>query len=181
MPHYHWPYPPPPQQPFQDPYYNHHHHHQELYAPQTYTQQATAAAATPLPPSYEESMALFIQTLLPGIDTQSVTAILKATSLSISTVLIGIIYTKRRYPYNVRLVNLVVGFALANKFNDDNTFTNRSWSTASGVAVEELNREEKQWLEDIKWGLSVVNFEAEILALEQFWETWIQRNCYFVY
>ncbi|KAG5420441.1 hypothetical protein I9W82_002322 [Candida metapsilosis] len=170
LPQYHWPSFST-QQPLHDPYYQH-HHHQQVYAPQVYAPQIQP----PPPPSYEESMASFIQSLLPGIDTSSITATLRATNLSISTVLIGIIYTKRRYPYNVRLANLIVGFALANKFNDDNTFTNRSWSTASGVAVEELNREEKQWLEDIKWGL-LVNAE-DIWALEQYWESF-QRNCYY--
>jgi len=82
-----------------------------------------------------------------------------------------------RYGFNVSFVKVVVALMLANKFNDDNTFTNKSWSDASGIPVEVLNREEKVWLEDIKWSL-LVN-ESDIWALEQYWESWI-RNYYYM-
>ncbi|CCG23334.1 Clg1 cyclin-like protein [Candida orthopsilosis Co 90-125] len=176
---------------------------QQVHAPQLYHPaplQQPHQYQTQTSPSWEPSdfpmevMLSFIKLVIrekqEGFD-KAVSSLLYATRLPKSTIFIGLVYLNQRFPgYNASsynsegkvssLVNLVVALMLANKFNDDNTFTNKSWSDATGLPIEVLNKEEKQWLEEIKWGLSVVNFEADILALEEYWETLIQRNCFLV-
>lgn len=47
--------------------------------------------------------------------------------------------------------NLMIAFILANKFNDDKTFTNKSWSIATNLELIEINNLEKKWLEKFNW------------------------------
>ncbi|KAH3682363.1 hypothetical protein WICPIJ_006677 [Wickerhamomyces pijperi] len=41
---------------------------------------------------------------------------------------------------------IVISLILANKANDDNTFTNKSWSCATGLPIQAINKTEVQWL-----------------------------------
>ena len=56
--------------------------------------------------------------------------------------------------------NLVVAFVLANKFNDDKTFTNKSWAQATGMDLMTINQYEKNWLKMFGWRLFEDKFEA---------------------
>ncbi|CCK68502.1 Clg1p KNAG_0B00540 [Huiozyma naganishii CBS 8797] len=49
--------------------------------------------------------------------------------------------------------NVILGFVLANKFNDDKTFTNSSWSQASSLELSVINQLERHWLEVFEWDL----------------------------
>ncbi|AMD22436.1 HGR097Wp [Eremothecium sinecaudum] len=60
---------------------------------------------------------------------------------------------------NVIYQNLMIAFVLANKFNDDKTFTNRSWSQATGMNVEIINAYEREWLAALNWRLFEDGFE----------------------
>jgi hypothetical protein len=90
--------------------------------------------------------------------------VLSATRLPRATVVLSLVYLSKRwamkdlelghekssgYIYRMSVVSLL----LANKFHDDNTFTNRSWSQATGIAVGELTTLEADWLQKISWSL----------------------------
>ncbi|CAL1696819.1 unnamed protein product [Somion occarium] len=49
----------------------------------------------------------------------------------------------------------VAALMLANKFVDDNTYTNKTWSEVSGIALEELNKMEREFLMGIDFSLYV--------------------------
>lgn len=123
----------------------------------------------------------------PSADFESlVVSVLFATRLPNSTIIIALEYMNQRFSSNEEItsqnlneqeifVYLIVALILANKFNDDNTFTNKSWSGATGLDLMMLNKYERTWLEEAKWSLNVVSFEANILTLEQCWKTWLEK------
>ena len=47
----------------------------------------------------------------------------------------------------------IISFILANKFNDDRTFTNKSWSQASAIPLSDINLLERNWLSVLQWRL----------------------------
>ncbi|KAK7688018.1 hypothetical protein QCA50_008388 [Cerrena zonata] len=49
----------------------------------------------------------------------------------------------------------VAALMLANKFVDDNTYTNKTWSEVSGISLEELNKMEREFLMGIDFSLYV--------------------------
>ncbi|GEQ72199.1 hypothetical protein JCM33374_g5886 [Metschnikowia sp. JCM 33374] len=114
----------------------------------------------------------------------SFVAILHATRLPKSTIIIALEYINQRYSNSPSVslqdsdmfVKIVVALVLANKFNDDNTFTNKSWCGASGVKIDVLNSMEKAWLAAVNWNLNVVNFQSNIETLEECWTSWVQKQ-----
>ena len=54
---------------------------------------------------------------------------------------------------NVIYQNSMIAFILANKFNDDKTFTNKSWSQATGMDIQLINEYERTWLNVFEWSL----------------------------
>ncbi|ORX52391.1 hypothetical protein DM01DRAFT_1336759 [Hesseltinella vesiculosa] len=90
-------------------------------------------------------------------------SILQATQLSESVVLLSLKYVAillRNQPYlrgaegsEYRLYT--VALMLANKFLDDNTFTNKTWSDISGMKVFELNLMELEFLQVLKFALFI--------------------------
>lgn len=89
--------------------------------------------------------------------------VLTATRMPKATILLALVYLSKRWklghipstPSSVHPVYkmLVVALLLANKFNDDNTFTNTSWHEATGIPVRDLSLIESDWLRIIKWSL----------------------------
>ncbi|CAO3697667.1 unnamed protein product [Rhizopus stolonifer] len=85
--------------------------------------------------------------------------ILRTTQISSSCVLIALFYIYRlRFAYPIiqnstgsesRL--FTTALILANKFLDDNTFTNKSWSQVSGIPVYELNLMEMEFLSALQY------------------------------
>ncbi|KAF9033082.1 hypothetical protein BDZ89DRAFT_1063145 [Hymenopellis radicata] len=49
----------------------------------------------------------------------------------------------------------VAGLMMANKFLDDNTYTNRTWSDVSGISLAEINRMEREFLQGVDYDLYV--------------------------
>lgn len=111
-------------------------------------------------------------------------SVLFATRLPKLTIVIGLEYMNQRfYPALLELESmsehdvfcqLIVALVLANKFNDDNTFTNKLWCGATGLLLTQLNQQEAAWLAAVKWNLNVVNFELNILTLEECWRSWME-------
>lgn len=54
-----------------------------------------------------------------------------------------------------------MGLGIANKFLDDNTFTNKTWSDVSGMKVTDLNIMELEFLDVLHFGLFVKKDEFE--------------------
>ena len=54
-----------------------------------------------------------------------------------------------------------VALMLANKFLDDNTFTNKTWLEVSGMKVTDLNIMELEFLGVLKFGLTIRKEEYE--------------------
>ena len=117
-----------------------------------------------------------------------ISSVLFATRLPKSTIIIALEYMNQRFSSATTSVELkptlseheifnylVVSLVLANKFNDDNTFTNKSWCGATGLQLSSVNQAEKEWLDDVKWSLSVVSFESNIITLEECWKTWVEK------
>ncbi|KAF8168524.1 cyclin-domain-containing protein [Crassisporium funariophilum] len=52
----------------------------------------------------------------------------------------------------------VTGLMMANKFLDDNTYTNKTWSEVSGIELEEINRMEREFLFGVDFNLYVDKF-----------------------
>lgn len=110
-------------------------------------------------------------------------SILYATRLPKSSIIIALEYLNQRFAnanvgYMSELelfIKIVVALVLANKFNDDNTFTNRSWCGATGLVIELLNAEEATWLKEVNWQLNVVNLQVNIKTLEECWTTWMAK------
>lgn len=110
-------------------------------------------------------------------------SVLYATRLSRSTIIVALEYINQRFcSHEISEMlesdifsKIVTSMVLANKFNDDNTFTNRSWCGATGLLIESLNLEERSWLKEMKWQLSVVLFEHNIRTLEECWSTWLEK------
>lgn len=110
-------------------------------------------------------------------------SILHATRLPKSTIVVALEYLNQRFastatshmPEHEVFIKVVVALVLANKFNDDNTFTNRLWCGATGLTIEVLNAEEATWLREVHWRLSVVPYAANIATLDECWATWLAK------
>lgn len=109
--------------------------------------------------------------------------ILYATRLPKLSIIIALEYLNQRFS-NTHIghmaelevfLKIVISLVLANKFNDDNTFTNRSWCGATGLKIETLNAEEAAWLKEVNWQLNVVKFQPNIRTLEECWKTWLVK------
>lgn len=118
---------------------------------------------------------------------QLMVLVLFATRLPKLTIIIGLEYMNQRFhasrsTHNDSLlghdvfVHLIVALVLANKFNDDNTFTNKLWCGATGLQLTQLNHQEAAWLAACKWNMNVVNFELNILTLEDCWRLWMESR-----
>ncbi|KAI8085027.1 uncharacterized protein BX664DRAFT_338362 [Halteromyces radiatus] len=90
-------------------------------------------------------------------------SILQATQLSESVVLLSLKYIALLLRNNPQLRGAegseyrlyTVALMLANKFLDDNTFTNKTWSDISGMKVNELNVMEFEFLDVLRFALFI--------------------------
>jgi hypothetical protein len=86
--------------------------------------------------------------------------VLNQTRLPSSTVILAVTYLAKRLTYDTPISEdpnapliptgklyeyLTMSLVLANKFLDDNTFTNTSWSDISGIARTDINVLERDW------------------------------------
>ncbi|KAI8344193.1 hypothetical protein BC941DRAFT_408023 [Chlamydoabsidia padenii] len=89
--------------------------------------------------------------------------VLAATQLSESVVILGLKYIAKLLDTNPYMQGadgseyrlFIVSLLLANKFNDDNTFTNKSWSDISGMKLHELNVMELELLTAVDYRLFI--------------------------
>ncbi|KAF9578916.1 hypothetical protein BGW38_005057, partial [Lunasporangiospora selenospora] len=108
--------------------------------------------------------------------------VLSATVLSTSAVLLALRYIQKLI-INLRATNKVVNtgegaeyrfltgaLMLANKFLDDNTFTNKTWADITGMKVKDLNLLESQFLTGLEFRLftSTAEFHEWLANLVEF-------------
>lgn len=89
--------------------------------------------------------------------------VLETTQVSQSVIVLSLHYIYRLKERN-RLTNSLPGsefrvaiaaLMMANKFVDDNTYTNKTWSDVSGISLEEINKMEREILLGIDFSLYV--------------------------
>ncbi|CDK24616.1 unnamed protein product [Kuraishia capsulata CBS 1993] len=106
--------------------------------------------------------------------------VLSAIRLPRSTIILALIYLSHRMEGETEGVtddglvfqNLTIALVLSNKFHNDNTFTNKSWSDATGLNVRLINQLEREWLAKIGWKL---HHEEGYQCLEDCWKTWCEK------
>ncbi|KAK9476081.1 hypothetical protein V1514DRAFT_202121 [Lipomyces japonicus] len=107
--------------------------------------------------------------------------ILSSTRLPGSTIILSLVYLSRRCnlhkpstcDFTAQYQLLIVSLILANKFNDDNTFTNKSWSDVTGLPIAEITRVESAWLLLINWKLNLCEDEKnEWIKWNDEWVKW---------
>jgi hypothetical protein len=115
--------------------------------------------------------------------------VLNQTRLPSSTVVLAITYLSKRLTFETPMFGtdldaplipsiklfeyLTTALILANKFLDDNTFTNTSWADISGIPRRELNVSERDWLKKTGYSLHVNPLEQKGWSTwRKAWETW---------
>lgn len=68
---------------------------------------------------------------------------------------------------NVIYQSTMMAFVIANKFNDDKTFTNKSWTQATGMPLSSVNEFERKWLKVFDWKL----FDDKFVSYEDYSQT----------
>ncbi|ORE11907.1 hypothetical protein BCV72DRAFT_283743 [Rhizopus microsporus var. microsporus] len=95
--------------------------------------------------------------------------VLTATQLSESVILLALKYIAMLLQYNPSIQGaegseyrlFTVALMLGNKFLDDNTFTNKTWSEVTGMKVTDLNIMELEFLDVLRFRLFVRKDEFE--------------------
>ncbi|KAF9939497.1 hypothetical protein BGZ67_009428 [Mortierella alpina] len=108
--------------------------------------------------------------------------VLSATQLSSSVILLSLKYIQKLLKNNPSIHGqqgsefrlFTVSLMLANKFLDDNTFTNKTWSQVTGISVKEINVMEMEFLNQVQFSLFVS--EAEYLDWLHSLETWLKQQ-----
>lgn len=95
---------------------------------------------------------------------QYVSSLLCATRLPKSTVLVSFVFLSKWHKLNLALPAgldgslrslITCSLVLANKINDDNTFTNASWGLVSGFPARQITKMELLWLDCLHWRLEL--------------------------
>ncbi|GJJ73806.1 hypothetical protein EMPS_06164 [Entomortierella parvispora] len=108
--------------------------------------------------------------------------VLSATQLSSSVILLSLKYIQKLLKNNPSIHGqqgsefrlFTVSLMLANKFLDDNTFTNKTWSDVTGISVKEINVMEMEFLNQVQFSLFVS--ETEYLDWLHSLETWLKQQ-----
>ncbi|VDB86537.1 unnamed protein product [Peniophora sp. CBMAI 1063] len=105
----------------------------------------------------------FLQFNVSSIFTNFMHKLLQTTQLSQSVIVLSLHYIYRLKARNCTTVPspgsefrvAVAGLMMANKFVDDNTYTNKTWSEVSGIDLAEINKMEREILAGIDYELYV--------------------------
>ncbi|KAI1174095.1 hypothetical protein F4777DRAFT_589400 [Nemania sp. FL0916] len=110
-----------------------------------------------------------------------VNGILSTTQVTQNVVLLALLFVYRLKKSNPRVHGnpgseyrlLTVALMLANKFLDDNTYTNKTWAEVSSISVKEIHVMEVEFLSNMRYGL---------LTSKEEWLEWLQKlACYHSY
>ncbi|CAK7268923.1 hypothetical protein SEPCBS57363_003340 [Sporothrix epigloea] len=110
---------------------------------------------------------------IPGVNFRSwVNRIISTTQVTQNVILLALLFIYRLKSLNVVVRGkagsefrlLTVALMLGNKFLDDNTYTNKTWSDVSGLHVKEIHVMEVEFLSNMRYGLLVSKEEWEALV-----------------
>ncbi|CAO3698792.1 unnamed protein product [Rhizopus microsporus] len=114
---------------------------------------------------------------------QFIQKVLKATQISCTCILVALYYIHRlrsAYPHidlsigsEIRL--FTTALILANKYLEDSTFTNKTWSSVSGIPVKELNRMEAEFLSALDYNICISQhqFYQWTMQCQQLWSLFL--------
>lgn len=134
------------------------------------------------------TFSLLKQERIPSVLFQQYTEmILDATYLKTSTILIALHYMDQRFAKEKMdyleekdiFSYLIVSLMLANKFNDDAAFSNKSWAEVSGIPIKELNSMEFTWLQAVDYKLSIQQHMRNINNFGECWTFWQNQHSLF--
>ena len=119
--------------------------------------------------------------------------ILHATRLPLATILLSLVYLQHRvslpllgerwlsglrcdHSATYRVVTTM--FVIANKFLDDNTFTNKSWSDVTHIDTRLITALEIDWLRDVAFTLSpeTIDGESKHAGWTKLWGEFVYRR-----
>ncbi|CAK7272981.1 hypothetical protein SEPCBS119000_005410 [Sporothrix epigloea] len=112
---------------------------------------------------------------IPSVNFRSwVSRIINTTQVTQNVILLALLFIFRLKSLNVVVRGksgsefrlLTVALMLGNKFLDDNTYTNKTWSDVSGINVKEIHVMEVEFLSNMRYGLLVSKEE---------WESWLAK------
>lgn len=104
---------------------------------------------------------------------QFVFSVLHSTQVSFSVTILALMYTYKykkclavgqRQPFHREVSEaqgFVTGLMLANKYLDDNTYTNTTWAQFLNIPVKDVNDYELEWLDALEFNLCVSTAEFE--------------------
>ncbi|KAA1468359.1 hypothetical protein DENSPDRAFT_833625 [Dentipellis sp. KUC8613] len=105
----------------------------------------------------------WLQFSVSSVFVQFMQKLLETTQVSQSVIVLSLHYIYRLKTHNAVTIPCpgsefrvaVAGLMLANKFVDDNTYTNKTWSEVSGIELAEVNKMEREFLSGLSWDLYV--------------------------
>ena len=109
------------------------------------------------------------------------TTILSTTQVTQNVILLALLFIYRLKKFNPGVSGkrgsefrlLTIALMLGNKFLDDNTYTNKTWSEVSGISVQEIHIMEVEFLSNMRYNLFVS---------EEDWKKWhIKLGRFWVY
>ncbi|TFY78976.1 hypothetical protein EWM64_g5034 [Hericium alpestre] len=112
---------------------------------------------------HRNSKTAWLQFSVSSVFVQFMQKLLETTQVSQSVIVLSLHYIYRLKEHNCFTVPCpgsefrvaVAGLMLANKFVDDNTYTNKTWSEVSGIGLPEVNKMEREFLAGVDFDLYV--------------------------
>ncbi|EEH21177.2 hypothetical protein PABG_03408 [Paracoccidioides brasiliensis Pb03] len=100
-----------------------------------------------------------------------VTTILSTTQVSQNVILLALLFIYRLKKFNPTVRGkrgsefrlMTIALMMANKFLDDNTYTNKTWAEVSGISAQEIHIMEVEFLSNVRYNLFVTKNE---------WDQW---------
>lgn len=118
-----------------------------------------------------------------------VAAILEATCLSLSTITIALDYVDQWFAKMAEkgfideqqiYCHMMTALMLANKYNDDRCYSNKSWAVVTGIEIKELNSRERTWLQAMDYRMNTLYRLDSIRDYESCWQVWQTKNIHLV-
>lgn len=112
---------------------------------------------------HRNSKTAYLQFSVSSVFVHFIQKLLETTQVSQSVIVLALHYIYRLKARNSVTIPhpgsefrvAVAGLMMANKFVDDNTYTNKTWSEVSGIELTEVNKMEREFLLGIDFGLYV--------------------------
>ncbi|XBW35548.1 hypothetical protein QEN19_001123 [Hanseniaspora menglaensis] len=82
------------------------------------------------------------------------------------------------FDYDFIYQHLVISLLLANKFNDDKMFANKTWASASGIELKTLNKLEIDFLKQLNYNLNDVSFTSCIEFYDEIFQDIVTNLTY---